>query len=207
MKTIGQILKNARLEAKFSLKELASITKIKSSFIALIENETWEDLPPFPIVLGFVKSIAGVIKIDENLVVSIFKRDYPPKKIRISPKPDVVSRTFLNPKSTFILSVATILVIFFGYLIFQYVKFVSPPSISVESPKEGQLVKQQEEVVVFGKTDADTKILVNNQPVLVNPDGNFSVNLSVSVNTKEIVIVGTSRSGKVTTVYRKITVN
>ena len=93
----------------------------------------------------------------------------------------------------------------FGYLIFQYSRFVSPPGLSIESPKEGQIVSGTS-VPVFGSTDSDVKITVNNQPVLVDSDGKFSVNLDVAGITKEVDVIAISRSGKMTEVKRKIQV-
>lgn len=207
MRTISQILFDARTQHSYSLERLEKETKIKSTFIGFIEKGEWEKLPPFPTVLGFIKSIAGELNIDEKLAIATLKRDYPPKKLtKITPKPDVSSPKFSwSPKLTFAVGVICILIIFFGYLIFQYVKFVSPPKLYVDSPKEGQLIEDGG-VTVFGKTDSDVKIIVNNQPVLVSNDGKFSVELEVSENTKEIVIIGTSRSGKETVVRRKIVV-
>lgn len=205
MKKISEILKTARVEKKLTLVELADITKIKSSFIEAIEEEDWEALPPFPTVLGFVKSIATALSIDENMAVAVFKRDYPPKKLWISPKPDVTNKFIWSPKLTFTIGVGLILLVLFGYLIVQYIHFVSPPQLSVDSPKDGQLINTGD-VEVFGITDSDVKILVNNQPVEVSSDGKFKVNLEVVSETKEIVVVASSRSGKITTVRRTINV-
>jgi predicted nucleic acid-binding Zn-ribbon protein len=47
---------------------------------------------------------------------------------------------------------------------------------------------------------------VNDQPIEVSSDGKFSVNLSIVKETKEIMVTASSRSGKVTTVSRKIEV-
>ena len=63
MKTIGRALKEARTQKRLSLSKLESQTKIKKNFIQAIENEDWESLPEFPVVVGFVKSIAGALKI------------------------------------------------------------------------------------------------------------------------------------------------
>lgn len=205
MKTIGQIIKNARIDKSYSLDYLSDITKIKSSFINLIERESWDDLPPFPTVLGFVKSLAGALKINEKLAVATLKRDYPPKKLRIVPKKDVTSKVLWGPKMTFILGIIICLVIFFGYLTIQYLNFIGPPKLTVESPRQNQVVNTGS-ITVFGNTDSDVLVLVNNQPVLVDSDGKFSVDLEVSQNTKEIQIIAKSRSGKETSVRRTIEV-
>lgn len=205
MNTIGQIMKDARLRKKYSLAHLEEITKIRRSFLEAIEKEKWEVLPSFSTVLGFVKSLSASLEIDANLAVAVLKRDYPPKKININPKPDVVSKFTWSPKLTFIVGIAIALAIIFGYLGFQYYRFISPPSLSVNSPRENQVVRG-ESVLVFGSTDSDSKITVNNQPVIVNDDGKFSLSLEVAHQTNEINIVAVSRSGKSTTVSRKITV-
>jgi len=206
MNTIGQVIKSARVKKKLSLKKLEEITKIKASFIENIELEKWGVLPTFTTVLGFVKSISSALDIDPLMAVAILKRDYPPKKINISPKPDVFSKFSWSPKLTFIVGIGVVLFVVLGYLGFQYVKFVSPPELSVDSPKENQIVTTKS-VTVFGSTDSDVKITVNNQPVLIDDDGNFSVNIGVSSATKEIDIIATSRSGKINEVKRKIVVN
>jgi cytoskeletal protein RodZ len=203
MNTIGQIIKSARVKKKFSFKKLEEITKIRTIFIQAIEEEKWDVLPSFSTVLGFVKSVSAALDINPNMTVAILKRDYPPKKINISPKPDVFSKFSWSPKLTFIVGIVTVLLIVLGYLGFQYVKFVSPPELTVDSPKENQIVTGNF-VTVFGSTDSDVKIIVNNQPVLIDTDGKFSVNIGVSDTTKEIDIIAVSRSGKMNEVRRNI---
>lgn len=203
MKTIGQLLKDARDAKGLSFKRLEDITKIKFTFIESIENEKWDALPTFPTVLGFVKSLAGTLGIDEKLAVAILKRDYPPQKLKINPSPDVVSRFAWSPKLSFFIGVGLVLVLIVTYLVYQYVRFVSPPDLSVESPKEEQVVVGSS-VLVFGKTDIDSKITVNNQSTIVDADGKFSISLGVSKETKEIVVRAVSRAGKETTIRRTI---
>ena len=205
MHTIGQILKDARVTKSYSLMHLEGITKIKSGFIDSIEKEKWESLPAFPTVLGFVKSISTALAIDPKMAVAVLKRDYPPQKLRITPKADVSKRFAWTPKLTFILGISAVLLIIFGYLGFQYFHFVSAPRLNVESPKENQVVVG-DSVTVFGSTDTDAKVTVNNQPIIVSEDGKFSVSLSVVKNTKEIVVTASSRSGKVTVIRRTINV-
>lgn len=205
MKTIGQIIKDARTEKKYSIAYLEGITKIKSGFIDSIEKEKWEKLPPFPTVLGFVKSLSSPLGVDPKMSVAVLRRDYPPKKLSINPKPDVSSKFTWSPKLTFAIGVGAILAVIFGYLIFQYIHFISPPSLTVESPKEGQAVTGNS-VTVFGETETDAKITVNDQPVLVDDNGNFSTAIGITKNTSEIDVIAVSRSGKATEIRRRIQV-
>ena len=205
MNTIGQIINAARVKKKLSFKKLEEITKIKASFIESIENEKWNNLPAFPTVSGFVKSISAPLGINEKMATAILKRDYPPKKLNINPKPNIPARFTWSPKLTFAVGTAAIVLIVLGYLGFQYLRFISPPDLTVDSPKENQIVSGNS-VTVFGSTDSDVKIMVNDQPVLVDQDGKFSVDIGITQMTKEIDIVAVSRSGKERIISRKITV-
>lgn len=205
MKTFGQIIGDARAKKRLSYKKLEEITKIKAVFIEAIEKEKWQALPPFPIVLGFVKSISSPLELNEKMATAVLKRDYPPKRLNINPKPDMASRFSWSPKLTFAIGIGMAVVAILGYLGFQYSRFVSPPDLTVDSPKDGQEVSGNS-VTVFGTTDSDAKITVNNQPVLVDQDGKFSVSIGVAQTTKEIVIDAISRSGKERVISRKITV-
>lgn len=206
MKTIGEVVKSARVRKKFSIKHLEDITKIKSDFIDAIEKQDWGKLPNFSTTLGFIKSIAGAIDIDEKTAVAVFKRDYPPKVQAVNPKPDVVNKFVWSPKLTFSIGVGLVIVLILGYLGIQYSKFTSAPALEIESPKDGQVV-QGKYVVVSGTTDTDAKIIVNNQTVLVNADGKFLVGLEIASETKEVEIKAIGRSGKETIIKRKISVN
>jgi len=73
------------------------------------------------------------------------------------------------------------------------------------SPTEGQVVNGNS-VLVFGSTDMDVKITVDNQPVLVDEEGKFSTDIEISSEATEVVIKAISRSGKETTIVRKISI-
>ncbi|EKE12460.1 MAG: hypothetical protein ACD_13C00216G0003 [uncultured bacterium] len=205
MKKIGQIIENARKEKKYSYERLEEITKIRTSFIEAIEKEEWQLLPPFPTVLGFVKSLSSALDIDENMAMAVLRRDYPPKKLSINPEPDISSKPSWNPKLTFFVGVGLVATIILGYLTFQYTKFRSPPKMELTSPVEGQIVNG-DSVLVFGTTDTDVKITVDNQPVLVDEEGRFLANIEISEDTSEIIVKAVSRSGKETIIERKILV-
>lgn len=203
MNTVGKTIKEARLAKRLSLANLEAKTKIKKEFAMAIEEGNWEALPEFPVVSGFVKNIARAVGISQEKALALLRRDYPPKNLSINPKPDVGDKFVWSPKLTFITGVAIILVLILGYLGYQYKKFISPPSLSVVEPVQDQVIKQRK-VKVSGRTDPDATVKVNNQPVLTNEEGNFSVEIEIYEGTGEIEIKVTSRTGRETTVRRKI---
>jgi cytoskeletal protein RodZ len=203
MKTIGKLLKEARVTKRYSLGKVAQKTRIKKEFIENLEKEHWSALPEFPVIVGFVKNISGSLGISTRQAVAFLRRDYPPKPLPINPKPDIGNKFSWSPRLTFLVGVGIVLALILGYLGFQYVKFISPPSLKVDVPKENQTVTSRS-LEVAGKTDSDSTVTVNNQSALVEDDGKFQAQISIFEGTTELVVKAISRSGKETVVRRKI---
>lgn len=203
MRTIGQFLKEARVKKKFSPSDVEDRTKIKRSFIEAIEKEYWSKLPEYPVLQGFVRNIASCVGVDKDQALALLRRDYPPKSLRINPKPDVTSKFLWSPRLTFITGVFIVTIAIIGYLIYQYINFVRPPRLIVNQPKEGVVVSE-DKIEVKGITNPDATVTVNNQPVLVEDGGEFSAEVEIFEGTSELVITAKSRSGKETVIHRKI---
>lgn len=203
MISIGPYLKEARLKKKYSVAHVEGMTKIKRDFIEAIEDQNWNSLPSFSVVSGFVKSIAKSLEISEHQAAAFLRRDYPPKDIRINPKPDVSDHFSWTPKLTFFVGIFLILSLILGYLGYEYINFISPPRLEITSPKEEQEITRTL-YKVEGKVSPGSTVKVNNQEAQVDDNGNYESQIEVSKELKEITVVATSRSGKVTTVHRTI---
>ncbi len=203
MKTIGETLKSARVSKGYTLSELAEEIKIKKSFIKWLEDEAWDKLPDFSVVTGYVKSYAGSVGLNINQTVAILRRDYPPKKLNPNPKPDLSERFKWSPKLTYVSLIAIPSLILIGYLYFQYLLFVRPPKLDIISPVEN-LIVNEEKLSVYGKTDPEAVVKVNNQPVIVESDGSFHAEVLIYEKTENIEVKAISREGKETVVNRKI---
>lgn len=205
MKTIGQLFLDARHEKKYTLARVERLTKIKKEFIKGIEQQEWQLLPEYPVVLGFVKNISRALGVDESKAVAFLRRDYPPQKVAMNPKPDLPIRELRwSPRLTFLLGIAVVVIAILGYLGFQYLQFISPPRLEVIKPIENEIVRSTQ-ITIKGETNPEATITINNQPALVNDSGDFEAEIEVSNDTKEIQVIATSRSGKQTQVSRKIT--
>ncbi len=205
MKTIGQFLKEARMNKSYSKAHLEGKTKIKQEFLTAIEEEQWNKLPEFPVVRGFVKSIADALETNSDQALAFLRRDYPPQKLALTPKPDVVNRFVWTPRLTFLTGAAFILLIILGYLTMQYINFMNPPKLQVDTPTESQLV-QVANLEVSGKTDPGATVKINNQPALVDDSGVFKTEIEVNEQTNKVEVVAKSRSNKTTIIDRTIQV-
>ncbi len=203
MKNIGEFIKQTRIKKKLSREKLEAKTKIKKEFIEEIENLRWDALPDYPVVAGFVKSIAGALDLDKKHLSALLRRDYPPRKLKVLPKPDMKEKFKWNPRLTFITGVVLVFWVILTYLGISYVNFISSPRLTIHEPEEGEQVSANV-LVVKGETDPEASITVNNQPVIVEENGYFETEIEVFEGTQEVKVVSTSRSGKETTISRKI---
>ncbi len=207
MKTVGTLLREARQKNGYTREELSNEMKIKLPFILAIERNDWANLPEYGVLVGFIKSIAHYLDVDERQAVSVLRRDYPPDPAQIGDhgkigKKEINRKFFWGPKLTFLSVICIVVLIVFGYLGFQYRKFNSAPFLEVDSPKENQTVTGR--LNVWGRTDPDATIEVNNQTATVDTNGDFSTEIDLTKDTKEVIVAAKSRSGKVTAISRKI---
>jgi cytoskeletal protein RodZ len=205
MRSLGETIKDKRKSLGITRSDLARETKIRKEFLEGIESSTWQNLPEFPVVQGFVRSIAHVLEIDEALALALLRRDYPTQSLPLNPKPDVKNKFIWSPKWTLIAGAVLVTLVIVGYLGFQYRQFVSPPTLIILKPKENEIITTSN-YIVSGKTNPDATVIINNQPTLVFDDGTFEEEIEIALETKEIVVKATSRSGKETEVVRKVEV-
>ncbi|SRR6266404_4455755 len=215
MKTVGDLIQEARLAKGYSKEKLGEITHIRASFITAIEKADWEALPEFAVTLGFIKSIAHFLDMSENQATSVFKRDYPPKLKGFldsarndmnGPRSKEIGKKFRwGPRLTFLAGVLIVISIVLGYLGFQYRKFNMPPSLTVSEPTQNQVITGSF-LTVKGKTDSDAVVLVNDQPVTIDGSGYFSTQIDVAKSTAYVKVTAKSRGGKVTIISRTIRV-
>ena len=205
MRTLGTVIKDARIKKGLTLSALERLTKIKQGFILAIEKEDWRELPNLAVVSGFVKSIASHLDLNPVHAVALLKRDYPPAKIAVNPKQDVGREFAWSPRLTFLVGISVVILAVLGYLTAQYWSFTRPPRLEIEMPQEGETIIDGT-TRVAGKTKKDVTVTVNNQPVLVNEDGSFEAEIELSDITQEISVVARSLSGKEIQIIRKIVV-
>ena len=208
MRTVGQLLKEAREAKLYTLDEVEKHTKIRKELLRALEDDNYTKLPPITFIQGFVKNYGKFLGLDSEKLLAVLRRDFeaskhPPVVMESFSKPLTRKRVFVTPSRLIGVVVAVIVISFFAYLWFEYRQFVGAPELQVNSPSQGQTVEVTS-ISVEGSTDPDAKVTVNDQEVGLNPEGKFKeeVKLSSSVNT--ISVVSTSKFGQSTKVDRTV---
>lgn len=75
MKETGELLRNRRLEKKFSLEEISSQTKIQLSILKSLEEGRAELLKNKTYTKGFLRQYARALQLNPDEVVAIFDRE------------------------------------------------------------------------------------------------------------------------------------
>lgn len=208
MKTVGDILKKARLEKGLDFQDIEKATKIRKKFLQALEENEWDKLPSLPYIKGFIRTYSSFLDLKPDEMVAIFRRHFSEQE-KTGLLPSGLTHPLDEPVLRFtpqigLISIITLfLILFFGYLLFQYKSYTSPPDLEVTKPLEGEVV-QNSKIEVAGKTDADAIISVNNQKIALSTNGEFTTTLLLSPGINSIVIESTSKYGKKRTVTRTI---
>ena len=202
------MLQEARIAKGLTPQEIERAIKIREKYILAIEADNFGELPSPSYAKGFIRNYAEYLGLSTESVMAFFRRQMTEvSKTSILPKgvsdPLNAPVFHLTPGRFIILIVSLLLLVFLFYLGRQYVLIGHAPPMTVTSPIHQQIVSAPR-VVVEGKTDADTTVVINGVSTIVRDDGRFydQVPLSPGVNT--ITISATSRFGKTTTIVREV---
>lgn len=208
MRTVGEILKKARTEKKLTFEEIEKQIRIRKKFLMALEENAWEKLPSLPYIKGFLRSYSSYLGLKGEETIAIFRRQFRQReKAGLLPHgltyPLDESPIRITPQVAVVGIVISFLLIFSGFLLYQYKIYTSPPNLTISTPKEGEIILS-DKVQITGKTDIDAVISVNNQKIAVLPDGEFTTTISLSPGINTIVIESTSKYGKKKTINRTI---
>ncbi len=200
MRTVGQILKQAREEKMYSLEDIERHTKIRKELLEALEDDNYSKLPPLTFIQGFIKNYGKFLGLNAEKLLAVFRRDYeagkhPPQVMESFSKPIKHKSFSITPQRVLVLAVGLIIFGFFVYLWFEYRQYVGAPQLQVLKPQDQQTVEIPS-VVVEGVTDSEAKVKVNDQEIGVENDGRFSEEIKLSQSTNRIVITSTSRFGQ-----------
>lgn len=208
MKTVGEILKEARETKHLTLTEIEQGTRIRLKFLEAIESDDFRKLPSLSYAKGFVKNYSEYLGLDSKTVLAFFRRqiaDVPKSSLLPKGVEKPLNRTFLQltPGRFITIIVVSLILLFLGYLGFQYQAIRQAPVLTITTPNN-QAVVTERRIDVLGTTNPDATVTINGISVLVRGDGKFFDQVAIDPGVNRLVITATSRYGKSTTVVREV---
>lgn len=206
MVRLGQRLKEERIRRKLTLEEVAIGTKIKRDFLAAIEQGSYDKLPSPAYAKGFAQNYADYLGLPRTQSAALFKRDFDEKRaLKVLPdgmtNQDFPLKRF-NIRQAILGLIGVLLIA--GFLLFQYRSIFFTPQLDIKSPKEGAVVAQDFEI--SGQADANAVVTVNNEPVFVSSNGEFTKKISLFSGKTSFIVKAKNRFGKETILKRNVTV-
>jgi cytoskeletal protein RodZ len=207
-KTIGQILKEERTFHHLDIAEVAKRTRIKPEYLEALEANQFDALPAATFVKGYIRAYGQLFGFDHNPLIALLRRDFKESgKGKLVPrefiKPVLKTKNVWTPVTWTVVGLGAALAVVFTYVAVQWYNFTKPPTLTVFSPEPNEVVSAQ--VQVRGETAPDAIVLVNSQPVALQPDGSFNTEVYVPrEGISSITVEAKDRRGKISLVQRAV---
>lgn len=191
MYNVAQLFKDAREDRGFTIEEVSKKTRIPQRYLQAFETEGNTSHPPEPYCSLYVRNYAIFLGLNGDNILALFRRDY---ATIYNPKSTFFEEnSFINPQRFFKLAIILVTAIFAIYLIIQYQQFNRPPEFSISWPTSPTSL---ESAVITGKTSSETTIRINQDLIIVDKDGNFTKQITLSFGENPITVEAGARNGK-----------
>ena len=176
---VGEQLKTLRESKNISLKTVSQKSKIGLSLLQHLEADEYDRLPNKIYVLGFIKTYAAILNVDEKPLTAAFESNFqtqePIQNIKFAPVPGEAKK---NPIPTLVMTSVVSGLICFGGIFFIYknsqkklAEFKKPvPSIKVVAkapPKIVEPVVKEVPPPVVEKVQAETFTFKKDEKALI----------------------------------------
>ena len=74
--SLGAHLREEREQQNVSLQDISATTKIQIKFLQALENDEYDQLPPSPFVVGFLRAYAQFLSLDTEAIVTTYQQRY-----------------------------------------------------------------------------------------------------------------------------------
>ncbi len=190
---MGEYLKSVRIGLSVSLDEAAKKAQMSRKFLELLEQGRILELPTDVYVIGFLKQLSGVYKIEAEPLFHQYKKEKNIQEQLSSKKEEskknltvFLKKIIVTPKLLSIIGALIFIVSSLVYIIWQVVSINRAPSLEIFEPKDQQIVSQSF-TLIKGKTDPGVSLDINGQSVFVDSSGKFETQLGLSEGVKELV--------------------
>jgi cytoskeleton protein RodZ len=128
--TLGDGLRIAREQSGRSLAQLSSLTRVPVRYLTAIEQNDFSTLPNRVFSIGYVRSYAEALGLDEQLAVERFKRETPDPTVPLQAPVGVAFEDVRRVSPRLIAAGVALLVAVIGWNVFQRISLMRAPQPS-----------------------------------------------------------------------------
>lgn len=189
---VGDLIRKRREELQLDIEFCSSNLKIQERYLRGIENDDYSMFENSIQAQGFVQNYAELLGLNvvtliprwRKDVLDFFKNEETFSKNYYSPKKKRKINIVLTSEKIINFSFIILVIGFATYIAINYRNTVSSPLLEITNPENNSVV-EDDLVDIFGKTDKDAELRINNEKITIQPDGNFatSIKLAEGFNT------------------------
>jgi cytoskeletal protein RodZ len=215
--TLGEVLRAARQKRRISLEQASEDTKIRVKFLRALEAGHYSSLPGAVYTKGFLRSYGEYLGLEPDELVALYheERGVPDTPQRLEPIRSIHRRRALvfTPAIVIPLAITAGVVLFLGYLYYQFVSFAVPPRLEIVDPS-GDAIVQQATYTLRGRTVSEGKLSVTVLPgperhtgISAESDGSFAVPIKLKPGANHVEVSVLDATGKANAATRTITLD
>lgn len=209
--TLGDRLRALREEMRATPEDVEATTGVPVKYILALEAGEYAALPGDVYIRTYLRKYAHYLEVNEESVLRRYDGEQRAHRLDLASAKTLTSpvhrsakrRLVIEPKLLRRIGFAVVALAALTYLGFAVARIAKPPALNVDAPADN-LTVSDERLTVQGRTERETRVLVNGEEVTVDRSGQFEakVNLRPGVNTLEITAV--KKNGKSSTVTRSV---
>lgn len=208
----AEVLVKARQKKQLTLEEAEKNLKIQKKYLDYLEKGSYHKLPADVYVVGFIKSYAKYLGLDEKRVTELYKRERNilenikkkqggVKKLTSYKKPNII----VTPRLIKIGSLVLLVLVLLFYLWYQISGLSVAPKLVVSEPSSDKTITENT-VGVVGQTKPGANVEINGQSVYINSEGEFRESVGLQEGLNVIKITAVNKLNKKSVVERRVLV-
>jgi cytoskeletal protein RodZ len=201
--TLGKYLREVREKLNLDIKTVSMLTQIKPVYLEHLEANEYDKLPADVYIRGFIKNLSQLYRVDEQALVEQFEKEHGftnahERRAILHPQ-----KVWLTPRMLILIISGILFLGAFIYIATQISSVLTPPKLTINEPA-GDSTITGNSIVVSGIAEIGSDVAINNQAVLLDPNGQFNENVILSQGVNTIEVTAKNKFNKTSTIVRKI---
>ena len=201
---MGKVFKRYREEAGLKIEQVEKDTKISQRMLLALENDNYDILPEDLYVKNIIKTYAEYLFLDYNKLLNLYRTsrgEIKDEKFKIKK----TNRVYITPQIFRYIVISVIFLILAVYLGLQINNIFTMPDLVVYQPDKN-LTTSQNFIEIKGKTEKETRVLINNKEIYIDSNGEFKATLDLQKGLNTIKISASKKHSKENVIFREVLV-
>jgi transcriptional regulator with XRE-family HTH domain len=208
--TVAEQLRQARQASGYTIEKAAKEVGINVKYLRALEHDDFNVLPAGVYGKNFLREYAQFLCLPEKSLVALYEQEA--KYSRKEPKVELFSKQVVRswdllatPRLLRNISLALVVAVCMGYLIYSLNRIVAPPLLVLQYPIENAVVDKSG-VEIRGSAEPETTLTINGEAVLMDYQGNFAKEVQLKKGINTITVCAEKRYGQKQIVSRQVLV-